>query len=297
MHVSWRVVVIVGVCAAGALLASAAASADPDCDEIDDDCAEARIVDNRAVEARAFDWSSVNTGEATSSTSASPACSYQSLTSSDLADYFDQAVRATIPTGARLYRVTCDDGMSWRYGWWVPGGSASAYGAYHDVVQEAVDRLAPPRPRMLLTPPHDARHIVGIPTWLAVDRDAWSTHRMTVSAGDVHVEVLLDPLVVNWTLGDGVERSCTGPGPVFDPARAHDAQTSDCTHTWLVAPSVAAGHPELVTYSVTARILYEASYILDVDGASASGDLGRVAGPVVRHEVVVRDVQAVRIAR
>src|SRR5690606_31467633 len=122
-----------------------------------------------------------------------------------------------LPFGARFYRVRCDGG-DWRYGWWVPGRPVHRDGAFHDLLQEAVDRLAPGTPALALSPDAAVRHVIAVPTWLAVTPGSYRSHARNVTAGDARVELHLDPREIVWTTGDGTTKTCEGPGARFDPA-------------------------------------------------------------------------------
>lgn len=253
----------------------------------------AEVVDNRAVDAHAISWESVRTGTSRSSTASQ--CVYESINGAEVPMYADMLMRRVIPSSARFYRVQCDEGL-WRTGWWVPGSSAVADGAFHDVVQEAVDRLAPGRPELRLTPAADQRHLTGLPTWLAVSSTSWSRLSTTVTAGEVTVRVELRPVGVGWTLGDGLVYACPGPGSVPATDRLVADQTPDCAHTWLFTPAELTGDADTQTFRVVARVSYDARYRVDTPDGSAGGALGRVDGPPRAVDVVVRQYQAVRVA-
>jgi hypothetical protein len=290
----WRLLLILSglvLVLVSALLAGMPATAcDADCDG-----GSAVNVDNRAVEARAFDWTSVRTGEPRSSGSGAR-CVYEPLDPTTVPIYVDQLTRRVIPHDASFYRVSCDGGH-WRTGWWVPGRTVTDDGAFHDLLQEAVDRLAPGRPELALAPAVDARHLVGIPTWLAIEPAGWGTLSTTVTAGIASVRVNLRPAHVEWSVGDGTSRTCGGPGARLDTSRPAATQQSDCTHTFWSTPADVTGDPAANSFGIGARVVYDADYTIDASGGRSSGGLGRVAGPARVHDVVVREYQAVRVPR
>ncbi len=289
----WRLLLVLSglvlVLFSVALAGSSASACEADCGG-----GSAENVDNRAVEARAFDWTSVRTG--VSRSSGSGRCVYEPLDPTTVPMYVDQLTRRVIPHEAHFYQVSCDGGP-WRTGWWVPGQSAASDGAFHDLFQEAVDRLEPGTPRLVLAPAVDARHLVGVPTWLAIDPSDWRTMSTTVTAGIASVQVRLRPSHLEWSVGDGTSRTCVGPGDRFDPSRPVSSQQSGCTHTFWSTPADVTGNPDASTFGVGARVVYDADYTIEASGASSSGGLGRVAGPPGIHDVVVREYQAVRIPR
>ncbi|MEX0953346.1 MAG: hypothetical protein WDZ26_05910 [Nitriliruptoraceae bacterium] len=290
----WRLLLVLLALVLGlfaiALVGSTATACDTDCDG-----GSAANVDNRALEARAFDWTSVRTGVPRSAGSHAR-CVYEPLDPTTVPMYVDQLTRRVIPHDAEFYRVSCDGGH-WRTGWWVPGRSITSDGAFHDLLQEAVDRLEPDRPELALAPAADARHLVGIPTWLAIDPAGWRTLSTTVTAGIASVRVNLRPSHVEWSVGDGTSHTCGGPGARLDTSRPVAGQQSDCAHTFWSTPADVTGNPAATTFGVGARVVYDADYTLDASGRRSSGGLGRVAGPARVHDVVVREYQAVRIPR
>jgi len=264
-------------------------------DEPGESGGQASVIGDRTVEARAFDWTSVRTGRSRSS-GAAPSCRYVAIPDHEFSSYFDQAVRAIVPFGARFYRVTCDSGATWAYGWWVPARPTSVNGAFQDVIQEAIDRLTPPRPTIALSPPAAARHIVGIPTWLAVTQDSWTTQTMAVTAGDVRVDVWVRPVEARWWIGDGAAYRCSGPGAQVDTQRPAAGQSTDCWHTFTQV-NRSSGDDHSRRWPVGVEIAYDAAAIVTTPLASSSSDLGVVLGPPAAVEVAVDEVQAVRTGR
>jgi hypothetical protein len=252
-------------------------------------------LDNRAVSGRAFDWSAVTTGQPRREPSAPARCEYRSVSAGEFAEYFDQALRDALPFGARFYRVRCDGG-DWRYGWWVPGRSVHRDGAFNDLLQEAIDRLAPGIPVLALSPDAAARHVIAVPTWLAVTPASYLPLSRTVTAGEASVVLRLDPREIVWTTGDGTALTCDGPGARFDPTVPWSLQVVGCAHAWTSIPAEVLDDPGAVYFPVTARVVYDASYTLRLGSRTSTGALGWVTGPRARADVEVRELQAVRIA-
>lgn len=255
---------------------------------------QAQVIGGREIAARAFDWSGFRSPGGT--TSASRPCRYEALTAAEFTSYFDAAVRAVVPLGARFYRVTCDRGATWAFGWWVPSRPQSANGAFGDVIQEAIDRLRPPRPRIMLSPPEHVRHVVGIPTWLAIDPGGWARQSMTVIAGDVRVEVVVDPVATRWWIGDGRVVGCAGPGSTVDPRVAVAAQHPDCHHTF-VRPSPTRAGDAGAGWPVGVEVEYSARARITMPHATSTTPLGSILGPPAAVRVAVDEVQAVRTGR
>lgn len=255
---------------------------------------QARVIGAREVEARAFDWSSFRAPHA--STRSDAPCRYEGLAAAEFASYFDHVVRASVPFGARFYRVTCDGGTTWDYGWWVPSRAQSINGAFGDVIQEAIDRLRPRRPQIMLSPPVHVRHVVGIPTWLAVDAAGWSRQSMNVTAGEVAVEVTVTPVAARWWIGDGGVVRCWGPGSIFDSSVALTAQFPECHHTFVV-PSPGARENAGEGWPIRVEIEYSARAIIRTPVGTGATPLGEVLGPPATVMIAVDEVQAVRTGR
>lgn len=292
MRTILRVVMIAAVVTAASANATARAAL---ADDEGESGGHATVIGGRSVEARAFDWTSVRTGTSRSA-GAAPRCRYVAIPHHEFASYFDLAVRTVVPFGARFYRVTCDRGATWSYGWWVPARPTSVNGAFQDVIQEAIDRLTPPRPAIVLSPPAEVRHVVGIPTWLAVTQSSWATLTMSVTAGDVRVDVRLRPVETRWWIGDGAAYRCPGPGPQIDARRRAADQSTDCWHTFTQVNRSSRQHRS-GRWPVGVEIAYDAAAVVTTPFGSSSSDLRVVLGPPAAVEVAVDEVQAVRTVR
>ncbi|MEX2487620.1 MAG: hypothetical protein WD377_08390 [Nitriliruptoraceae bacterium] len=277
----WCVVVLL---VAGSLHVMPAAACEDDAD-----CGgEVATLDNRAVEARVFDWSSVASGTEQST----PSCTYEHVAYDALTPpYVDLVVRDLIASDARFYRVTCDGGATWKYGWWRPSKPATDVGAFHDVLQEAIGRLAPDAPQLRLSPPADRRHLTGMPTWLAVTPASWRTWEMTVEAGMARAEVTLTPIVVEWATGDGHQQTCDGPGARYQGGIPEEGA---CVHTFLETPADATGDHGATTFTVSARIRYRVEYAVTTPFSTRGATLGSIVGPRTSRPVQVQEYVALR---
>jgi len=87
-----------------------------------------------------------------------------------------------------------------------------------------------PRPRT--APPVTAKQLVGVRSWMWVDPADWRTMSATATIVGLSATVTAQPSKTIWNMGDGTTVTCNGPGTPYDPARADEAQSSDCTHTY-----------------------------------------------------------------
>lgn len=267
------------------------------CDD-HDDCSggSADIIDGQEVEAHVFDWTSVRTGVAQRSPSSAPRCRYAELELEHYHAIEDHLQLGAIPAGALLYRVRCSpDGDTWRTRWYRPDDGTPGRGGFAQLLQDAIDRLAPSTPNIQTAPPVTVRHLVGIPTWLAVTADSWTSPTMTVTAGQAQATVALQPLHVTFDIGDGTQRTCDGFGARYDIGTAHHAQQPSCAHTFQYLPRQVSGNSNDVAFALDARITYRATFALDSFHGTQTGVLGTVTGPPGSSPLVVREYQAVRI--
>jgi len=208
--------------------------------------------------------------------------------------YVDQVVADYFDSGARWYQVDCTgDGMVYR--WFVPGedDGAGPEALLREVVQAAFGQVDAGVGRLRLAPVDPAPHITGLPSWLAIEPEDFTTRTASVTAGTITVTATLEPRRVMWTLGDGGETSCEGPGTVYDTSRPYESQSTDCTYTYAVASTL--DDPD-GSYPVAAHIVYGASFTVMSPLAELNGtfDLGELDGPPTSQDIVVRQIQAVR---
>ncbi|HSK24476.1 MAG TPA: hypothetical protein VK906_14920 [Egicoccus sp.] len=208
--------------------------------------------------------------------------------------YVDQVDSDYFDSGARWYQVDCTgDGMVYR--WFVPGedGGVGPEALLREVVQAAFGAVDAGVGRLRLAPVDPKPHITGLPSWLAIEPEDFTTRTASVSAGTITVTATLEPQRVEWTLGDGGETTCDGPGTVYDTNRSYESQSTDCTYTYAVASTL--DDPD-GTYPVSAHIVYGASFTVESPLSELNGtfDLGELDGPPTTEDIVVRQIQAVR---
>lgn len=98
-----------------------------------------------------------------------------------------------------------------------------------EVARFALDSIEFEPPGVVMSPAD--RHVVGIPTWLAVD-SRLDYDQASAQAGPVWATVQPVFRDVTWELGDGTRLVCTVDATTrWDPAGPED-QASSCTHTF-----------------------------------------------------------------
>lgn len=132
---------------------------------------------------------------------------------------------------------------------WIPDGEPvpGAEGpSLAELAEQARERLRLPDPRVAASPVGD--QLVNLPTWLWLDGD-WAPVEATASVPGVSVTAQAVPESATWSMGDGSEVVCPGPGTPYAAGGDPAAPSPDCGHTYRTS---SAGRPgERFTVSVT----------------------------------------------
>jgi hypothetical protein len=201
----------------------------------------------------------------------------------------DLADHTSIPRGGIWYIRNC--GGSDQYRWYLPSAEEVEDVVVLDLVEEAIDRIEPPAPRLVTSPPLGSPVLTGLPMYLAVDDVAFSEQTGAVSAGQFTVTATVQPVSTWFSPGDQHEsRTCEGAGTLWsDGDRPGE---SDCTHTFTHTPAHLHGDGD--SYTVRARVTYQASYTLTGPILAGTYELGTFEGPETVVEVPVVERRAVR---
>jgi hypothetical protein len=232
----------------------------------------------------------ITSGERSSGSGGPPPCSF-----SWPEEGFERervlADNSAVPMPARFFYLTCDEQRYLR--WFVPGqGDPVADGLLVEWVQEAFDRIDATMPALALSPSADRAHLTGMPSWLAVDPAAFVRIEGSVSAGEVTITAFLEPQRVEWQMGDGSELiSCPGAGNTYSPD-----DEPECSHTYVSTPYDHFRDANATTYPISARVVYEAGYTVTGPIAPGTYSLQEIPGPETAHDLLVQQVQAVRVA-
>jgi hypothetical protein len=95
---------------------------------------------------------------------------------------------------------------------------------------QAAASIVLPAPSMELNPA--AFGVVNMATWLAIDPAVWHAYQASATADGVSATAVATPETVTWSMGDGGEVDCSGPGIIYNPALADDAQSTSCSYTY-----------------------------------------------------------------
>jgi hypothetical protein len=140
-----------------------------------------------------------------------------------------------------------------------------------DLAEEARRQLVLPDPEIHTSPPTGADSVVGVPVLLWVPSEAWQAEEATAEIPGVSVTVRAVPTRTVWSMGDGGQVECGGPGEPWDPALSEEAQPSSCRYTYR---STSVGQPD-ERFPVTATVYWKVTWT--VEGGPGGGDLGEMA--------------------
>jgi hypothetical protein len=197
------------------------------------------------------------------------------------------------PNGGSWYVYRCSgpgvhDGL-YRAPIWLPDGqtpAAAPLPSPQELADQARAQLRLPTPRIEANPAGDK--LVSLPTWLWLDRAGWGTRQATAAVPGVSVTAVATPTSVTWSMGDGENVSCSGPGTPYSAAIEPTSASPDCGHTYRRSSASAPGQH----FAVTAT----AHWTVTWSGAGASGtfpDMTTSATAAFR----VAEVQALGIGR
>jgi hypothetical protein len=140
---------------------------------------------------------------------------------------------------------------------WIPDGQAGPTAAAVDpaaLVEQARNQLPLQGPTIELNP--TGRQLVHLPTWMWLDRAGWHPQAATATAGAVSVTATAVPTTVTWSIGDGHQVHCTGPGTPYLPGGDPKATSPDCGYTYRAD---SAAEPS-GTFTVTATVTWNVTW-------------------------------------
>jgi hypothetical protein len=149
---------------------------------------------------------------------------------------------------------------------WVPANRPAVPPAV--LAQEASRWLPAPPPGIQTSPAATFDQVANVPTWLWVDPATWGVRSATASVPNESATVTATPVRVTWTMGDGSQVVCRGPGTPYasgDPARP----SPDCGHTYQQSSARQPGLRYPVTATTTWRITWVATGVEAASGTFA----------------------------
>lgn len=213
-------------------------------------------------------------------------CSWRVLNADDTAVpmYDVDGTRLTSPTGRWLQRVCDGEVVAVNGGFAVPESLPGADPAV--LARQARESVAIPEPPISTSPDAGRSLYARVPTWLWIDSGWWRPYSVTAAAGGVSTTVTATPLRAVWSMGDGGEVVCAGPGRAWEPGMAEDA--ADCSYTYASSSADQPGGSFVVTVTVELAISWSSNL-------GTGGNLAAVTRSSSR-AVNVGEIQAIETA-
>lgn len=153
-----------------------------------------------------------------------------------------------------------------------------------EVAQQAVARLELPKPVIHTSPDEDRAQVVHVPTWMWVEKSTWGPVSRTAEVTGVRVTATARPRSAVWSMGDGEQVTCRGPGTPYSVRFRPEATSPDCGHVYRRASVSAPGG----RFTVSVRVTWDVEW-------TGGGKSGVVRGLTIgaERQLVVDEVQTV----
>jgi hypothetical protein len=139
-----------------------------------------------------------------------------------------------------FFDFACSDGDTGLI--FVPDGPPARTRVYVDALVRRAYRYLPlPSLRIGVNPPAGRDQLVAFPSWLWIAPATWGERSATASVPGLSATATATPVSVTWTLGDGHQVVCNGPGTPYRPGDPPGAASPDCGYTYR---SSSAGQPD-----------------------------------------------------
>jgi hypothetical protein len=152
------------------------------------------------------------------------------------------------------------------------------------VARRAVEKLALPKPVIRTSPDEDDVQVVGIPTWMWVQRSTWLPVTETAEVPGLRVTATASPRKAVWSMGESGAVTCTGPGTPYSGKFRPEEPSPDCGYTYRMSSLAEPGR----VFAVSVQVTWDVEW-------RGGGRGGRVPGLVIAAEraIEVDEVQAV----
>ncbi|MBI0293238.1 hypothetical protein JBE04_01685 [Streptomyces sp. PRKS01-29] len=152
------------------------------------------------------------------------------------------------------------------------------------VVRQAIEKLRLPKPVIRTSPDEDDVQVVGVPTWMWVQRSTWAPVTQTAEVPGLRVTATASPRRAVWSMGEGGLVTCTGPGTPYSQNFRPEEPSPDCGYIYRMASLTEVGREFKISVQVTWDVEWH-----------GGGQSGRVPGLVITAErpLAVDEVQAV----
>jgi len=137
--------------------------------------------------------------------------------------------------------------------------------------QSAESSMTLPSPTIFTNP--SGSSFVNLPTWLWVSPSIWHPWTTTATAADVSASATATPIQVDFSMGNGANEICSGPGSAYNPNDVIPDQHTSCSYTYR---SSSAGQPtdsnaNSASFLITATITWRVNWV--AIGAPGGGTL------------------------
>ena len=171
--------------------------------------------------------------------------------------------------------------------------SAPAPTAPEGVAEQAERSMVLPVPQPGVNP--SPRAVVNLPEWLWIDPSIWHPVSVTDSAGGVSATATAVPVSVTWTMGDGGDLVCDGPGTPYVVQLPAATQTTACSYTYRASSASQPspdGDPNDAAYEVTATVTWNVTW--HAVGTEGGGSLPGLTTSV-RFALAVQQIESVNV--
>jgi len=170
------------------------------------------------------------------------------------------------PEAGQWYEISCaGDGTTYPpITAWIAGSSGSPAPVAPtplDEAETAESSMTLPSPSIHTDP--QGTSFVNLATWLWVASSVWHPYTATASAGGVTAKATAVPALVDFSMGDGANVVCDGPGTPYEPDDTDGAQFSYCTYVYRVSSAGQPspdGDPNDAAFTITATITWDVSW-------------------------------------
>ncbi|OIK01080.1 hypothetical protein BIV25_06040 [Streptomyces sp. MUSC 14] len=152
------------------------------------------------------------------------------------------------------------------------------------VAQQAVRRLKLPTPVIHTSPAEDFVQVVHVPTWMWVEHSTWGPVSASAAVEGVEVTATARPRQAVWSMGEGGQVVCRGPGTPYSDVYSPKDSSPDCGYTYQRASLSVPGR----AYTVSVQVTWDVEW-------HGGGQAGVVPGLAMTAErqLVVDEVQTV----
>lgn len=160
-----------------------------------------------------------------------------------------------MPDSGQWARWDCSDGTAGIA--WMPNSRPMV--APGVLAREAYRHLPLPEPQIGVNPVAGREQFVNLPTWLWISPLTWGVRSATASVPGLSATATATPISVTWTMGDGGQVVCRGPGTAYSSRFPAGSASPDCGYVYRHSSARAPGAAYVVTAITTWRVTWTSS--------------------------------------